>query len=145
MLDPINNQLQILCLLQSSGNLSFLCFTVSQVSSGSTRRQSESLTVTQTPTAGTQPGTDEDREKKRKSDGWGEMFAKMFPVVRLVQVQVCLTLKINSLAPWEIFRAFLLSADFFQNQLFQKILSGIPSECQAVWFQIRPNILSRLI
>ena len=25
---------------------------------------------------------------------------------------------------------FLSSADFFQIQLFQKILSGIPSECQ---------------
>ena len=59
------------------------------MSSGSTRRQSESLTVTQTPTAGTQPGTDEDRENKRKPDGWGDMLAKMFPVVRLVQVQVC--------------------------------------------------------
>ena len=26
----------------------------------------------------------------------------------------------------------LTSADFFQNQLFQKILSGNPSECQTV-------------
>ena len=34
---------------------------------------------------------------------------------------------------------------FFQNQLFQKFLSGIPSECQTVWIQIRPNILSGLI
>ena len=41
--------------------------------------------------------------------------------------------------------AFLSSADFFQNQLFQKTLSGIPSECQAVWIQIRPDILSGLI
>ena len=40
-----------------------------------------------------------------------------------------------------IFRAFLLSADHFQNQLFQKILSGIPSVCQTVWIQIRPDIL----
>ena len=41
--------------------------------------------------------------------------------------------------------AFLLSADFFQNQFFQKILSGIPSECQTDWIQIRPDILSGLI
>ena len=42
--------------------------------------------------------------------------------------------------------SFLLSADFFfQNQLFRKILSGIPSECQTVWTQIRPDILLVLI
>ena len=40
---------------------------------------------------------------------------------------------------------FLSSADFFQNQLFQKILSVIPSECQTDWIQIRPDILSGLI
>ena len=39
-------------------------------------------------------------------------------------------------APWVMFSYFLSSADFFQNQLFRKILSGIPSECQAVWIQI---------
>ena len=40
---------------------------------------------------------------------------------------------------------FLLSsADFFQNQLFLKILSGT-SECQTVWIQIRTDILSVLL
>ena len=39
------------------------------------------------------------------------------------------------------FACFLSSADFFQNRLFQKILSGIPSECQTVWIQIRAGIL----
>ena len=34
---------------------------------------------------------------------------------------------------------------FFQNQLFQKILSGIPPECQTDWIQIRPEVLSGLI
>ena len=43
---------------------------------------------------------------------------------------------------WVILHAFLSSADFFQNQLFQKILSGIPSECQTVWIPIRPDVLS---
>ena len=42
-------------------------------------------------------------------------------------------------------RLFLSSADFFENQLFRNILSGIPSECQTVWIQIRPDILSGLI
>ena len=41
--------------------------------------------------------------------------------------------------------AFLSSADFFQNQLFRKILSGIPSECLTVWIQITPDILYSLI
>ena len=35
---------------------------------------------------------------------------------------------------------FLSSADIFQN-----ILSGMPSECQTVWIQIRTNILLGLI
>ena len=30
---------------------------------------------------------------------------------------------------------------FFQNQLSQKILSGMPSECQTVCIQIRLNVL----
>ena len=37
-----------------------------------------------------------------------------------------------------------MDADFFQIN-FQKILSGIPSECQIVWIHIRPDILSGLI
>ena len=45
--------------------------------------------------------------------------------------------------------ACLFSSDswffFFQNQLFWKRFSGIPSECQTVWIQIRPDILSGLI
>ena len=37
------------------------------------------------------------------------------------------------------FSSFFVSADFFQNKLFAKILSGIKSECQTVWTQIRPD------
>ena len=51
-------------------------------------------------------------------------------------------------AYWEILHAFLSSADFlfiYQNYLFPKILSGIPSECQTAWIQIRQDILSGLI
>ena len=44
-----------------------------------------------------------------------------------------------TLCPHGNFSCFLSSADFFQNQLFQKILSGIPSECQTDWVQIRPR------
>ena len=47
-------------------------------------------------------------------------------------------------ACWEI-SCFLLSADFFQNQLFRKILSRVPSECRTVWIQIRPDTTSGLI
>ena len=34
---------------------------------------------------------------------------------------------------------------FWQNQLFRKFLTGMPSDCQTVWIQIRPDILSGLI
>ena len=37
---------------------------------------------------------------------------------------------------------FWLSADIFQYYFFQNILSVITSECQTVWIQIRPDILS---
>ena len=43
------------------------------------------------------------------------------------------------------FSCFFASADFFQNQLFQKILSGIVSECQTVLILIRPDNLMGLI
>ena len=48
-------------------------------------------------------------------------------------------------ARWEFFHAFLPSADFFSKSTFQKILSGITSEYQTDWIQIRPDILSGLI
>ena len=51
-------------------------------------------------------------------------------------------LHITSLSP---FLAFLLSADFFQSQLFLKLLSGIQPECQTVKTQIRSDALSGLI
>ena len=37
---------------------------------------------------------------------------------------------VSFFAFWVILHAFLSSADFFQNQHFQKMLSGISSECQ---------------
>ena len=45
-------------------------------------------------------------------------------------------------AYWVIMHFFLSSADFFQNQLFEE---RKPSECQTVWIQIRPEVLSGLI
>ena len=50
--------------------------------------------------------------------------------------------KLNRLDPDQdliVHVVFLLSAEFFQNQLFQKILSGKPSKCQTDWIQIRTN------
>ena len=54
---------------------------------------------------------------------------------------------VNGIAPCMLgnFACFLSSADFFQNHFFRKTLSGIPSECQTVWIQTRPDILSGLI
>ena len=41
---------------------------------------------------------------------------------------------------------FLLPADFFfKINVFWKIISAIPSECQRVWTRIRPDIMSDLI
>ena len=40
---------------------------------------------------------------------------------------------------------FVVCWTFFHDQLFWKILSGIPSEHQAVWIQIRPDVLLGLI
>ena len=48
--------------------------------------------------------------------------------------------RVQIFAHWVILHAFLSSAYFFYNKLFQKIISGIPSKCQTVWIQIRPNI-----
>ena len=48
-------------------------------------------------------------------------------------------------AYWVILHAFLLSAFFFfKINFFEKILSGIPSECQTVGTQTRPDFLSFL-
>ena len=49
------------------------------------------------------------------------------------------------IAYWVVFHAFLLLADFFQNKLFEKILTGIKLERQTVWTLIRPDDLSGLI
>ena len=47
-------------------------------------------------------------------------------------------------ACWVIFHAFLSSAHYFhQNQLFRKIISGIPSECPTVCIQIRPQTICK--
>ena len=51
----------------------------------------------------------------------------------------------NSLPTGKFCRLFCRLLIFFQNQLFFKILSGIPSDCQQVWIQIRADILSALI
>ena len=56
-----------------------------------------------------------------------------------MQLVVSLTLPIGL-----FLRAFLLSADFFQDQLFQKTFSGISSERQTVRIQIGPDISSGL-
>ena len=75
------------------------------------------------------------------------MFQFNIPFQDLVRgpMFVMVAFRLNSLPPGKFFHAFLSSADFFQNQVFRKIISGIPSECQTDWIQIRPDILSGLI
>ena len=50
-----------------------------------------------------------------------------------------------TLCPLGNFSCFLSFADILENQVFRKILSGIASECQTNWIQIRPYVLSGLI
>ena len=52
--------------------------------------------------------------------------------------------RVNSLPTW-YFSFFFVVFWFFQNQLFRKFLSGVPSECQPDWIKIRPDVLSGLI
>ena len=65
-------------------------------------------------------------------------FAVELHIADLLSITLILCLPDN-------FAYFLSSADFFRNQLFRKKFSGIPSECQTVSIQIRPNILWGLI
>ena len=53
----------------------------------------------------------------------------------------------STLCCWEILHVFccLLLLLFFFYQLFWKIISGMPTECQTVWIQIRPDIMLGLI
>ena len=46
---------------------------------------------------------------------------------------------------WETFRVLCCLLIFFKINFLEKFLSGIPSECQTVWIQIRPHDLSGLI
>ena len=52
-------------------------------------------------------------------------------------------------ACWVIFQNLLSSAVFcvffFKIMFFEKILSGLPLQCQTVWIQIRPDKMSGLI
>ena len=65
-----------------------------------------------------------------------------------VEINLChyfITLpELNSLHAGKLYM-FLSSADFFRNQRFRKFLSGMLSECQTVWTQIRPDFLLGLI
>ena len=51
----------------------------------------------------------------------------------------------NSLPTRTFCMFFLSSVDFFQNQLFWKILSGTPSECLTDQTQVMTDVLAALI
>ena len=56
-------------------------------------------------------------------------------------ISLCWYLSSRTLCHLGNFLCFFSSTDpFSQNQLFWKILSGIPSESQTVWFRIRPGV-----
>ena len=57
---------------------------------------------------------------------------------------ICLT-ETSGTFYWLNWKVRIISSDFFQNQLFFKVISGIPSECHTVWIQTRPHVLSGLI
>ena len=54
----------------------------------------------------------------------------------------CIVISCFYSLPTAYFFMLFSSADFFQNQSFNKILSGIPSECQTVRILIRSDVLS---
>ena len=41
-------------------------------------------------------------------------------------IDIAAVSQVIALRPWEIILAFLLTADFFQNQFFPKIISRVP-------------------
>ena len=59
--------------------------------------------------------------------------------------QVLLYCKARLFAFCVILHTFCRLLSFFKINFFLKVLSGIPSECQTVWIQIRPNKTSGLI
>ena len=64
------------------------------------------------------------------------------PVKSTLQEFLSVFFSIKIFACWVILHAFLSFVDFlFVNSLVQKNPSEIPSECQTVWIQIRPNVL----
>ena len=55
-------------------------------------------------------------------------------------------IRVYYLFTFKLFAEFMqYKLKLFQNELFQKILSGALSECQIVWIQIRTYILLVLI
>ena len=62
-----------------------------------------------------------------------------------MSLKFCLKFHINSLPTWEILHAFLMCADFFKINFFEKIISGISSDmyyCMQIplnmhWFVIK--------
>ena len=49
-------------------------------------------------------------------------------------------LSVNSLHAGKFFMIFCRLPFFFQNELFQKHISGVSSECKIVWIQIWPDV-----
>ena len=65
---------------------------------------------------------------------WNFCVVEIKGALWIFRANLCGYLTLNILIPacWVIFYAFSSSADIFQNRLFRKILSGIPTECQTI-------------
>ena len=81
-----------------------------------------------------------------------QVCKKVMNYISLFLLQFCLPvlivtsiLFVNYLPVLGILHAFLSSADFLRSQLFQQIISGIPSKGQTVWIQIRPEMLQGML
>ena len=52
---------------------------------------------------------------------------------------------VNSLHAGKFFKIFVRLLIFFEINFFEKFLQELPLECQTVWIQNRPDVLSGLI
>ena len=66
---------------------------------------------------------------------------------RILMSQSLMSWKLHPLTQEVFFHDFIIlsSADFFQNQIFRKILSEIASGCQTSWIHIKHGVVSGLI
>ena len=91
--------------------------------------------------------SDSDPERIFEKVRWQKKHERLCSMQRVWAQKSSLSGAITGLTlcpPRNCFPLFVVQIQF-QNQLFRKILSGIWSECQIVWIQIRPDKMPGLI